>query len=101
MPETGQELDLIGGHTGSVYSVSFSPDGNTLASGSEDDTIRLWDANTGEHIRTLTGHDAVLSVSFSPDGNTLASGSWDTPIVCGMLTQVNTSEHSPDIRIRS
>ena len=73
--ETGEELDLLSGHTSSVYSVSFSPDGNTLASGSLDKTVRLWDANTGRHIRTLTGH-WVLSVSFSPDGNTLASGGW-------------------------
>ena len=61
--------------------MSFSPDGNTLASASWDKTVRLWDANTGSPIRTLTGHtNWVYSVSFSPDGNTLASGSWDTTV---------------------
>ena len=50
-------------------------------SGSWDDTIRLWDANTGRHIRTLTGHtDRVESVAFSPDANTIASGSRDDTI---------------------
>ena len=45
-----------------------------LASGSEDDTIRLWDAKTGENLRTLKGHRSdVMSVAFHPDGNTLAS----------------------------
>ena len=45
--------------------------------GSSDDTIRLWDVDTGAHLRTLTGHEGyVYDVSFSPDGKTLASGSW-------------------------
>ena len=75
---TYQEVALLTGHTGWVLSVAFSPDGNTLASGSSDGTVRLWDARTGAHLQTLTGHtNRVESVAFSPDGNTLASGSYD------------------------
>ena len=66
------------GHTGWVYSVRFSPDGTRIASGSRDQTIRLWDASTGEQLDTLKGHTFdVTSVSFSPDGKRIASGSRD------------------------
>jgi hypothetical protein len=69
------------GHTSTVHSVTFSPDGSTIASGSYDNTIKIWDANTGTLIRTLTGHTKpVLSVVYSTDGKTLASGSWDSNI---------------------
>jgi WD40 repeat protein len=76
----GGETVLIG-HNGSVESVAFSPDGKILASGSRDDTIKLWDVATGREIRTLQGHTGdVNSVAFSPDGKVLASGSWDKTI---------------------
>ncbi|MEU0929062.1 nSTAND1 domain-containing NTPase [Streptomyces malaysiensis] len=65
-------------HTGPVRSVAFSPDGKTLATGSNDKTVRLWNADTGKPRRTLTGHTAtVYSVAFSPDGKTLATGDFD------------------------
>ena len=79
-------------HTDAVNSVVFSPDGQTLASGSGLG-IQLWDANTGRHIRTLEGHtDAVNSVVFSPDGQTLASGGggFDKTI---RLWDANTGRH--------
>jgi len=61
-----------------VRSVSWSPDGQTLASGSYDHSIKLWDAGTGKEKATLAGHSGwVLGVSWSPDGQTLASGSVD------------------------
>src|SRR5438309_1868007 len=69
------------GHKSMVFSVAYSPDGKTLASGSNDATIRLWDVATGKERATLQGHkDLVRSVAYSPDGKTLASGSNDATI---------------------
>ena len=81
MSRTGEGLQILEGHGDSVTTVVFSPDGLTLASGSNDDTIRLWDVRTDEHLQTLEGHtNNVLSLAYSPDGFTLASGSWDNTI---------------------
>jgi WD40 repeat protein len=61
--------------------VAFSPNGQILASGSDDGTIKLWDLKTGLEIATLSGHDSyVQSVAFSPDGKTLVSGGYDKTI---------------------
>ena len=65
---------VLKGHTDSVFAVAFSPDGKTLASGSFDKAIKLWDVATGKEIRTLAGHTKeVVSIAFSPDGKRLAS----------------------------
>jgi len=69
------------GHTNHVYSVEFSPKGELLATGSFDNTIKLWDFKTGKEKATLKGHtDQVYCVAFSPDGTLLASGSKDKTI---------------------
>jgi len=63
------ELVVQTGHTGQVGSLAFSPDGKTLASGSWDKTIKLWDLKTGQELKTLNEHTSfVFSVAFSPDG---------------------------------
>lgn len=76
-----------------VYSLVFSPDGKTLASGSEDGSIRLWDVETGQQVgKALNGHtDYVASVAFSPDGKTLASWGRDQTIrLWDVSTMLNT-----------
>ncbi|MBD2137363.1 hypothetical protein H6F32_07130 [Anabaena sp. FACHB-1237] len=77
----GNLLQTLTGHSGSVRSVAYSPDGQTVASGSVDSTIKLWNVNTGNLLQTLTGHsNSVRSVAYSPDGQTVASGSDDKTI---------------------
>jgi WD40 repeat protein len=71
---TGQQRALSG-HPDVVRCVNWSRDGKTLASSSEDKTIKLWSAATGEEQATLKEQTQVWSVVFSPDGKTLASAS--------------------------
>jgi len=72
---------VLQGHESNIRSVSWSPDGQQLASGSSDNTIRIWDVTTGKLEKTLDGHtNWVNSVSWSPDGQQLASGSGDKTI---------------------
>ncbi|WP_375467918.1 AAA-like domain-containing protein, partial [uncultured Nostoc sp.] len=76
-----REQNCLEGHRDSINSIVFSPDGKTLASASDDKTIKLWNLDTGKEITTLRGHsDSVISVVFSPDGKTLASASRDKTI---------------------
>ena len=110
----GKELSLFTRPTSGTprtnNNVSFSPDGQTIASGSSDKTIRLWDVATGTLKQTLIGHtDSVTSISFSPDGQTIASGSsdktirlWDVAtgafkqILIGSNIHVLSTSFSPD-----
>ncbi|KIJ49058.1 hypothetical protein M422DRAFT_246866 [Sphaerobolus stellatus SS14] len=75
------EATLIG-HSDKVYSVAFSSDGQRVVSGSSDETIRIWNAHTGELVSgSFKGHTGLVSsVAFSPDGQRVASGSHDKTI---------------------
>lgn len=75
---------------GMVWNVAFSPDGRTLASGTTDGAIILWDMVTRKRIgQPLIGHTRTVTVAFSPDGNTFASASDDGTII---LWNANTSQ---------
>ena len=74
------------GHSGRVISVVFSPAGSRVASGSYDNTVRVWDVQTGQYEHMLQGHSGtVTSVVFSPGGSRVASGSHDSTVLIGSL----------------
>jgi WD40 repeat protein len=120
---SGSEVRTLEGHTQSVNSVAFSPDGRLLASGScgqgnyiiicTQGEIRLWEVASGREVRSLSGHTSwVNSVAFSPDGRLLASGSHDKTIklwevasgrevrsLTGHTDEVTSVAFSPDGRL--
>ena len=86
---TTTPLRTLRGHSGDTRSVAFSPNGQWLASGSRDKTVKIWDPNTGKLLRTLQGHkDTVSSVAFSPYEQLLASGSRDDTIKIWVLDKI-------------
>ncbi len=92
------------GHSDEVSSVAFSPDGNTLATASADDTVILWDLThpiqPQRHGQSLTNHtDSVISVAFSPDGDTLATGSNDdTALLWDITNPAQPRQLGPPLR---
>ena len=103
-----QPCMTLRGHDGEVWSVAFSPDGKRIASGSDDKTIKVWDAATGAEVMTLRAHERSR-VTFSPDGRRIVSGSddktikvWDSATgtelmtLCGHGDWVGSIAFSPD-----
>lgn len=75
---TGENLLTFEGHSASIWSISFSPDGQRIITGSDDQTVRVWDAVNGATLRILKGHSApIWSVAFSRDGRRIVTGSGD------------------------
>ncbi|MBE9059078.1 WD40 repeat domain-containing protein [Sphaerospermopsis sp. LEGE 08334] len=75
-----RELNRLEGHKNAIRGISFSPEGDTIGTASDDSTAKLWSVN-GRELKTLEGHkQRVLSISFSPDGQTIATGSEDQTV---------------------
>src|SRR5258705_1616027 len=93
---------VLEGHSYVSHSIAFSPDGESLVSGSYDHTVRLWNVQTGALLHVMTGHSRiVVSVMYSPDAMLIASGSLDGTIriwdaAAGLQVGVY-AEHSAEV----
>ena len=92
---TGSSGSVLSGHTQSVTSLAFSPDGTLLVSGSKDSTIKLWDIQTGGVVKSFHNFSGVQSVYISPDAATIVSGS--TCEVCLWDIRTGTRRYITDI----
>lgn len=72
--------NTFSGHEQDIYSLDFSRDGRTIASGSGDRTVRLWDIEASSSVLTLTIEDGVTTVAISPDCTLVAAGSLDKSV---------------------
>ncbi|MDH5367182.1 MAG: caspase family protein [Cyclobacteriaceae bacterium] len=86
-PEYKLETVIQRGHRAAILSIAYSPDGKFIATGSRDNSIKLWEVATGREIRTFLGHlSTVNALSFDPTGLYLASGSSDKNIIIWEVT---------------
>ena len=80
-------------------SVCFCPYGKQVASGSTDNSIKIWDTNTGKCDSTLSGHsNVVTSVAWNNDGSKLATGSWDKTVKIWSVGSAGTFECESTLR---
>lgn len=94
----GRCTSSLPGHSASILSVGFSPNGRYLASGSGDATVRVWDVDTELPKCTLRGHkDWILAVAWSPDGKRLVTGSKDNDL---RVWDVETGKQTPKKPLR-
>ena len=89
---TGEKKTTLKLQTQKAASIAYSPDGNTIATGSTDGTVQFWDAITQEHKSTFTTHTDIVSVVYSPDGDTIATRSTDGTVLLWKIKPTSEAE---------